>query len=56
MIADNSFGEISAHAHCTVQLMKVMSDASKNVFRVYHIKVIAERIFNVMQLILVNIK
>ena len=26
---------------CTVQLMKKMSDASKNIFRVYHIRIIA---------------
>jgi hypothetical protein len=28
---------------CTVQLMKKMSDASKNIFRVYHIKIIAPK-------------
>jgi hypothetical protein len=58
-----------------VQLMKKMSDASKIIFRVYQIRIIApkkmvhttifcdlllksafERIFNVMQLILVKIK
>jgi hypothetical protein len=33
----NSFREIIAH----VQLMKKMSDASKNIFRVYHIRIIA---------------
>ena len=27
----------------TVQLMKKMSDASKNVFRVYHIRIIAPK-------------
>jgi hypothetical protein len=32
----NSFGEMR-----TVQLMKKMSDASKNIFRVYHIRIIA---------------
>jgi hypothetical protein len=28
---------------CTVQLMKKMLDASKNVFRVYHIRIIAPK-------------
>jgi hypothetical protein len=28
---------------CTVQLMKKMSDASKNIFRVYHIIIIAPK-------------
>jgi hypothetical protein len=28
---------------CTVQLMKKMSDASKNIFRVYHIRIIAPK-------------
>ena len=28
---------------CTVQLMKKMLDASKNVFRVYHIRIIAHK-------------
>ena len=27
----------------TVQLMKKMSDASKNIFRVYHIRIIAQK-------------
>ena len=35
----NSFGEIIAH----VQLMKKMSDATKNIFRVYHIRIIAPK-------------
>jgi hypothetical protein len=35
----NSFGEIIAH----VQLMKKMLDASKNIFRVYHIRIIATK-------------
>ena len=35
----NSFGEIIVVR--TVQLMKNMSDASKNIFRVYHIRIIA---------------
>jgi hypothetical protein len=33
----NSFGEIIAH----VQLMNKMLDATKNIFRVYHIRIIA---------------
>ena len=28
---------------CTVQLVKKMSDASKNIFRVYHIRIIAQK-------------
>jgi hypothetical protein len=35
----NSFGEIIAH----VQLMKKMSDARKNIFCVYHIRIIAPK-------------
>jgi hypothetical protein len=35
----NSFGEIIAHAHCSVD--EKMSDASHNIFRVYHISIIA---------------
>jgi hypothetical protein len=32
----------------TVQLMKKMSDASKNVFRVYHIRIIAPiKLYNI---------
>ena len=37
----NSFGEIIAHAHCLVD--EQMSDASQNIFRVYHIRIIAEK-------------
>jgi hypothetical protein len=33
----NSFGEIIAHAHCSV-------DEKKNIFRVYHIRIIAKKI------------
>jgi hypothetical protein len=29
----------------TVQLMKNMSDASKNIFRVYHIRIMAQKMF-----------
>jgi hypothetical protein len=32
----NSFGEIIAHAHCSV-------DEKKNIFRVYHIRIIAKQ-------------
>jgi hypothetical protein len=37
----NSFGEIIAHAHCSVD--EKMSDASKNIFRVYHRRIIAPK-------------
>ncbi len=37
----NSFGEIIAHAHCSVD--EKMLDASKNIFRVYHIRIIAPK-------------
>ena len=37
----NSFGEIIAHAHCSVD--EQMSDASTNIFRVYHIRIIAHK-------------
>jgi hypothetical protein len=35
----NSFGEIMAHAHCSVDEKKI-----KNIFRVYHIRIIAKKI------------
>jgi hypothetical protein len=35
-----SFGEIIAHAHSSVD--EKMSDASNNIFRVYHISIIAQ--------------
>jgi hypothetical protein len=38
----NSVGDIIAHAHCSVD--EKMSDASKNIFRVYHIRIIAKKI------------
>jgi hypothetical protein len=37
----NSFGEIIAHAHCSVDEKNVV--ASKNIFRVYHIRIIAPK-------------
>jgi hypothetical protein len=35
----NSFGEIMAHAHCSVDEKKI-----KNIFRVYHVRIIAKKI------------
>ena len=37
----NSFGEIIAHAHYSVDEKNV--DASKNMFRLYHIRIIAPK-------------